>query len=700
MRITKLHIKNFRGLKDCEFQLESLTTVVGPNNAGKSSLLLALKLFFSRTKLAPEQFYNPLLPIRIEIKFDDISQQDLERIVDPEHRTRVEELVRDGTASFVLQYETTGKAELKCRKLAPTDDRLTEARVGEVLAGTRGAGVAAAMKQLLPEYAIDFEGITTQGAAREAAARIVDRLSPEDLVEVDAPLITGIPASLNAFFPEPILIPAVKDVRDELKTTESSTFGKLVGILLGIIEETDQIRHITDSLARLHALLNTVADEEGLVVDGRLDEVKTIERRLKEFLNESFPGIDLQIEVPKPELRTIFSTAKITLDDGIKGDVESKGDGLKRSVIFALLRTYVELTKEHAGGVEFDASHQTYLFLFEEPELYLYPSAQKILFDALSNLSLLNQVLITTHSPSFLSPTASSALIKLVKRRDEQQKLETRVVSVDIVGEIAHKDAFQLICFENNAAGFFAEKVVLVEGDADLIFFEHAYRCVHSGRSPEAAGIVILRIFGKSNVKRYKDFFEKFDVEVHCILDRDVLLDGFDKLAPSQAMVDARQSFLTEIDRRARASGLEPEITGGQVRELVRRYSWRQRYDRLKGLVGELRDGVQLAAEQLEELELLFDVETVQLRRAVLDGLVVADYPQEMLDLIDGLRAGKIHVLTRGAIESYYPGAAVGHDKPAKALSACTLLPNVDAFREIEGGGDLSEIERIITAFS
>jgi len=699
VKISKIAVRNFRGLKSCNFGLESLTTVVGPNNAGKSSLLLALKLFFSRTKLGPEQFYNPLVPIRIEVGFDDISQQDVDRIADLEHRARVQALVRGGSATFVLHYETSGKGELRCKKLAPVDPRLADESVSAALAGTRATGVADAMKKLLPEHAAEFDGVTTQGAAKEVVATLVGRLNPDELVEVDAPLITGIPASLNAFFPEPVLIPAVKDVRDELKTAESSTFGKLVSVLLGLIEGTDQIRAITESLARLHALLNVVADEDGVAVDGRLNEVRLIERKFKGFLNESFPGIDLQVEVPKPELRAIFSTAKITLDDGVRGDVESKGDGLKRSMVFALLRTYVDLVKGAEGGAQADSA-QPYLFLFEEPELYLYPSAQKILFDALSKLAAQNQVVITTHSPSFLSPTATSAFIKLIKKREGEQKPETKVISVDIVGEIAQKDAFQLICFENNSAGFFADKVVLVEGDADLIFFEHAYRCVHAGASPEAAGIVILRIFGKSNIKRYREFFEKFGVEVHSILDRDVLLDGFDKLAPPQEMLDARQEFLAKIDRLARESGIDVELNGGEIRDLVRGYSWRQRYDRLKALVTELRQGVMIGADALQELELLFEVEVVQLRRSVLDGLHVDEYPDEMLDLIDRLKLLKVHVLKRGAVESYYPPGVVGQDKPSKALSACALLPDVNAFRLIEGREGDSEIELIIRAIT
>jgi AAA15 family ATPase/GTPase len=41
MRITRLHIKSFRSIRDLDVQLLEIGAVVGPNNAGKSNALRA-----------------------------------------------------------------------------------------------------------------------------------------------------------------------------------------------------------------------------------------------------------------------------------------------------------------------------------------------------------------------------------------------------------------------------------------------------------------------------------------------------------------------------------------------------------------------------------------------------------------------------------------------------------------------------------
>ena len=48
MRITKLHIKNFRGIKDLTVNLDETTVLIGENNTGKSTILAALDVCLQR----------------------------------------------------------------------------------------------------------------------------------------------------------------------------------------------------------------------------------------------------------------------------------------------------------------------------------------------------------------------------------------------------------------------------------------------------------------------------------------------------------------------------------------------------------------------------------------------------------------------------------------------------------------------------
>jgi hypothetical protein len=48
----------------------------------------------------------------------------------------------------------------------------------------------------------------------------------------------------------------------------------------------------------------------------------------------------------------------------------------------------------------------------------------------------------------------------------------TDAFPIHLLHDIPRKDAYQIICYENNTAAFFCDRVVLVEGDCDLIFLK------------------------------------------------------------------------------------------------------------------------------------------------------------------------------------------------------------------------------------
>ena len=165
----------------------------------------------------------------------------------------------------------------------------------------------------------------------------------EDLFEShDIPLPTGIDNSIRSILPEPIYIPAVKDLSDDLKTKESASFGKLLNILLGVIE--DDLVEATETFENLRRKLNRVIKEDGTIVDDRMDRVIEIEKTIQENLQETFRDVAIELEIPPPEIKTVLSNATIIADDGVRGPIDNKGDGFKRAITFSILRSYVQLS--------------------------------------------------------------------------------------------------------------------------------------------------------------------------------------------------------------------------------------------------------------------------------------------------------------------------------------------------------------------
>jgi predicted ATP-dependent endonuclease of OLD family len=48
MRISRLRVQNFRSIQDLEVDLPRVCALVGPNNAGKSNILLAIQRVIGR----------------------------------------------------------------------------------------------------------------------------------------------------------------------------------------------------------------------------------------------------------------------------------------------------------------------------------------------------------------------------------------------------------------------------------------------------------------------------------------------------------------------------------------------------------------------------------------------------------------------------------------------------------------------------
>ena len=163
-------------------------------------------------------------------------------------------------------------------------------------------------------------------------------------------------------------------------------------------------------------MLNRIVDGEA-TIDRRHQKVKDLESLVETFLRENFPQAKLELQIPPPELKAILNAAQIFVDDGSKDLIDHKGDGIKRSLTFALLQTYVHHLSGRQVNPEADApAPQPLIFLFEEPELYLHPRSQKVLFNTLGKIADEHQVIVTTHSPLFFAPGVTAAFVRVAKK--------------------------------------------------------------------------------------------------------------------------------------------------------------------------------------------------------------------------------------------------------------------------------------------
>jgi hypothetical protein len=479
-------------------------------------------------------------------------------------------------------------------------------------------------------------------------------------------LPTGLDKSVIPMLPERIYIPAVKDLSDDTKTAETSSFGKILAIVMKVIEPL--LAEEKGLFERLSRKLTRLIEADGSVQDNRLEEIKKIERTIQAYVRESFANVSLEIEIPPPELKSVLSTARILADDGMKGPLELKGDGLRRAVVFSIPRAYVELARTAAKeGVPETAPERGYLLLFEEPELFLHPDAQRILFDALGVFSKKYHVIVTTHSPLFLGPDATATFVRLSKTQDPGiPKPFTKACPVELTG-ISPRDEFQIICFENNNAAFFAKRIVLVEGDSDLIAFPHIAETLHTDWNCRSRSVTFVRVSGKGSIARYRRFFSRFDIQVFVIVDLDAVVDGFDKLESSNAANNLRSTLLQRADAANTAAGIDAVTKVDDIKNTQAKPELQLLWDAVRAARKAFADDNSKYAELEAAVDAFFAWEKKNVRRECIRKAEQADVKAVKLALIWELRKTGVFILERGAIEDYFPLDVTGPDKPSKA---------------------------------
>lgn len=673
MRISHIHIENFRGLKEIDLTPSQMNCLIGENNAGKSTALLAINLFLNGTRISESDYYDKSKEIFIDITFSDLNENDLNKISDEENRSRIQNIIENNTIKFRRKYKLDFTSDLLCYKKVPIDTIYKANWIANELKGKKPAEIKALMRDTYQLPQAIASSISTQTGAKEKIEELISELT-EDKFQYDwENLPTGFSNTVTPMFPEPIYIPAVKDFSDETKTKESTSFGKLIKILFKQIENSPEFLDIKNSFEKLNKMLNRqlIKDENGIesTLDERLPSLKLLETEIENIFQESFSQIKLELEIPNPEVKQIFNSTQILIDDGIKTTIDYKGDGVKRTLVFSILRTYVEKLNS-------DNQNTDYIFLFEEPELYLHPNGQRILYNVLERLSLKDQVFVTTHSPNFFSATAKeTCFIKIYKDFSSSPPC-SKVKEINFVINSTYKDAFQIICYENSTPAFFSKKVLLVEGDSDLIFLKGLSRFINESYCFEKTNIPIIRIQGKMNTKRFYDFYKHFDIEVFTLLDLDILIDGFEKLefgTESSELNALRQNLLIKLDQFCEDQSISSKINGKIISEQAKKISWQDKYKRLKELANKVKNREEVSDDELKEIDELFEFETNNKRREALK-LSETFYLEEKVKLINRLYDLGYFVLNLGAIEAYYPEQTSGEDKPSKALNALEII--------------------------
>jgi putative ATP-dependent endonuclease of the OLD family len=542
MRLTSMSISNFRSIKAVDnLRIEPLQAFVGENNAGKSNILRALACFLSSGAGGMEisDFNDAHQPATILAEFSGLSDSERNRLRPY--------LVADKIILkkvFTLEVdEKSGKQKVETAyhgyRAEPREWFLSVIKIEARNQGARTNWRAIAEENRILDYVRTADGAVTKASYQNGLREYLAR-RPEteyDAAELGQTQALGIPQNLLAALPVFYLLPAITDYSDEVsQRSTTSVFRRLMADLSDRVMRADQrYVEIEDALSALHSLLNRPRPG---VETRRLTALGDIETTLCDTVKKLMPGVrSVELTIDVDESKEIFSKGvTVKINDGVLTDVIDKGHGLQRSIVFAFLQLLV--AAKHRG-----AETRPIILAIEEPELYIHPHTQRLIYRVLKDFAGLpgetdvaqgtDQVLYSTHSPVFVDVSRYERIC--VVRKEGGDGTKAKQCEPGALETADERKTFKLLtCFglKHNEL-FFARDCILVEGEQDEIGIVATARKL--GRFvdlPDEIGLAVVVAGDKGSIPKFQKILNAFGIAYGVLLELDGRPEAHNQNAP------------------------------------------------------------------------------------------------------------------------------------------------------------------------
>ncbi len=469
MKLKQVNITNFRGIKNAVIDIEDFTTLIGPNNIGKSTILRAIKLVLNNEKPSIDDwpFKQPSAEkMRIECIFDKLEDWEKTKpaisklIYNDELRIKLEATWSSSEESLLHAFYAYYMEESTLDGNKLLNDRLN------YTSASKDSVIKSVLIKLNISNATDYNQRITE---------VMDTLRSEhsDQIKVELSWFeVKFSNSLQQAVPHIMYVPATFKIEDELKTTaNSSPFAFLFNNkLFPLIKSDSSYIEYEDKVGLLHQRLSS--SNGTAQIDGLNDVMEKMSNSLNEILDFSS---QVKLSFSKDSLNVdslVVKAATFIVKEEIETNLAYQGSGVQRALAYAILETNAEIESSVSGG-----NNRSVIVLYEEPELYIHPHLMRRLKETLVNRSKDSrwQVICTTHSPFLIDIANNPKSLKLLQRDYSGNRVIHQVAEDIFVidGEYNEKNILRaaLDFHPTICESLFAKRVVIVEGDTEVAVF-------------------------------------------------------------------------------------------------------------------------------------------------------------------------------------------------------------------------------------
>lgn len=402
MRLLKIKLKNFRSYNDqVELSIGDLTTLVGKNDIGKSSILEALDIFFNKGKGAIKMdkddvnkkcLSNDDTETEIALTFDQFPSS---IVIDSTNETSLDDeylLNSENYLEIIKRYKNGGSEKVFIKSNHPSNENCSDLLLKK----------QKDLQKIIKEQEIECENKTRNAVMRTA---IWNHYSDDlNLQETEIDVTKGDTKSIWDKLEN--YLPLYSLFQSDRKNSDGDN--EVQDPLSEAVKQIMNDGEIQETLAQVAEKVESKLTE---VAGLTLDKLREMNPEIADSLNPVIPPSD------SLKWNDVFKKVSIAGDEDIP--INKRGSGVKRLILLNFFRAEAERRK-------LEQNIPSIIYAIEEPETSQHTAHQKMLINALLELSNTDntQILLTTHSPVIVKELDFCHL-RLILLEDEEKVVKS-----------------------------------------------------------------------------------------------------------------------------------------------------------------------------------------------------------------------------------------------------------------------------------